>query len=350
MNLPRTNPRKAASTKALGKILGPTLCVAALAVAPTWAAAGRLQPLLVVWGYSDDQSFEQPRGIAFDPLDGAIYIGNTGAHRIEVFSKTGRPLTRFVHRVTGRDGAAVDGRPCALAFDRAGHLVVADQMAPYVDVLDRRGRHITRLEISAGHASALAIASDGTILVGTDAEESKIHRFRRDYTPLDSWGTAGEAPGQLHNVTALAPLADGTLAVACSQTELGVQIFTMEGEYLRGFGTHEMGPGNLSHPSGLLGMADGRIWVLDEIRQSIQVFDKDGAFVEQQGGNGTAPGEFSHPSSIATNGAGWIAVTDRGLGRFQVLSISSAGEVSGTLVQMHGSLSAVLRSESLERF
>jgi hypothetical protein len=282
----------------------------------------------MVWGYADGQLFQHPRGIAFDPLDGAIYVGNTGAHRVEVFSKTGRPLARFVHEVTNRDGAVVDGEPIALAFDGAGHLLVADQLAPYVDVLDRRGRPITRLVVPSGHPAALAVARDGSILVGTTAEDSKIYRFRRDYTPAESWGTPGDAPGQLHSVTALATLVDGTLAVACARTDLGVQIFTMDGKYLRGFGAHEMGPGNLSLPSGLLGMADSSIWVLDEVRQSLQVFDKDGTFVQQQGGNGTAPGEYSYPSSLATNGAGLIAVTDRGLGRFQVLSISSAGEVS----------------------
>ncbi len=304
------------------------LCAVLCAGAASANEGGSLPVKLVVWGFADGETFKHPRGIAFDPIDGAIYVANTGAHRIEVFSKAGRPLVRFVHRVTGRDGNEVDGEPCALAFDLANHLVVADQLAPYVDVLDRRGRGITRLPIPAGHAAALAVSGDGSILVGTTAEQSKIYRFRRDYTPADSWGAQGDSAGQLHSVTALAALADGNLAVACSRTALGVQIFTTDGKYLRGFGAHEMGPGNLSLPSGLLGIADGRIWVLDEVRQTLQLFDKDGAFVQQRGGNGTAPGEFSYPSSMAANGTGLIAVTDRGLGRFQVLGISSAGEVT----------------------
>ncbi len=301
----------------------------ALALSAAYAsAAPLLEPKLVVWGYAQDTRFNEPRGAAFDPADGAVYVANKADHRIEIFSPTGRPLGRFVHRVDGADGATVDGEPSALAFDRAGHLLVVDNRALYVDALDRRGRQVARLPVAEGHPVAVACSRDGTIYVGTTAEASRVYVFRADFTPAGSWGAPGEEPGQLRGVTALAELADGSIAVACARTRLGIQVFTPAGAYLRGFAAHEMGPGNISLPSGVAGSADGRIWVSDEIRQSIQVFDKDGGFIGEAAGAGAAPGELVYPSSLAVDGKGLMAVTEGGGGRLQVLRISKSEEVS----------------------
>ena len=326
---PAAGPRRPARGRRLALATGLAAALALSAAAGRAADAPLLVPKLVIWGHADGATLRQPRGVAFDPLDGAIYVANTGEHRIEIYSRTGRALGQFVHRVTGPDRALGDGEPCALAFDRAGRLLVADNAARYVDVLTRRGRPVTRLDIPAGHPSALAIGVDGTIYVGTTGEESKVHLFRADYTPAGSWGQPGSAPGQLFGVTALGMLPDSTLAVACARTDLGIQVFTPTGGYLRGFGTHELGAGNLSLPSGVLGTSDGRIWVCDEIRQSLQVFDSRGVFLAQAGGRGAAPGEFAYPSALATDGKGLIAVTDRELGRVQVLALPPGAQAAG---------------------
>jgi DNA-binding beta-propeller fold protein YncE len=281
-----------------------------------------LKTRLVLWRYADRTAFEQPRGIAFDPSDGALYVGNSGDHRIEVFSKTGRALAQFVHRVSRPDGSIIDGTPTGLAFDRAGHLLVVDLGASYVDVLDRRGRFLCRLEIPVGQPNAVAVGSDGTIYVGTTTEVTKVYRFRPDYRADGSWGEEGTGPGHLFGLNALWVMKDGSVATACTRTDLAIQIFSPSGQYLRGFGTHEVGDGNFSFPSGLVATADGRIWVIDEIRQTLQVFDEQGNLVTKTGQRGDGPGEFAHPSSLTSDGRGLIALTDRELGRVQVFGIS----------------------------
>ena len=317
-----------------------TLALAALAFA---MAAGSIstaasetalnQPKLAVWGYSNGVTFSEPRGVAFDPVDGAIYISNTGQHRVEVFSAAGRPLFQFVHRVTSRDGAVVDGLPGALAFDRSGRLLVVDQLAPYVDVLDLHGRTVTRLEIAAGSPTAVAVGGDGTIYVGTAAESSTVHRFSPDYRPAGVWGEGGIAPGYLKNVAALAALGDTAIAVACSRTDVTVQLFTPAGQYLRGFGSHDVGDGNFSMPSGLVATADGRIWVLDEIRHTLQVFDAQGNFLAQADGTGSAAGQFGNPSALAWDGRGRIGVADPGFERVVVFAVDVAQPNSKGLQQ-----------------
>ena len=302
---------------------GAGLLAAALLATLAFARAGAAEPLaprLLVWGFQSGEVLSVPRGIAFDPRDGAIVVANTGRHRVETYSHTGRPLARFVHRVTRPDSTVVDGEPCALAFDRSGRLLVADQLALYVDVLDRRGRPVARLDVPGGHPAALAVGPDGTIYVGTTAEESKVHRFRPDYAPDGTWGEPGGAAGHLFDVTALAVLGDSAVAVACARTDVGVQVFTPAGVYLRGFGSREMGRGNLSLPSGLAATADGRIWVCDEIRGDLQAFDAQGNFLEVAASRGEGAGDLMHPSSLAYDGRGRFAVTERSLGRFQVLA------------------------------
>ncbi len=304
-----------------------------LAAALMCAAAGvcgaePLAPALTLHGYASGEVFQLPGSVAFDPRDGAIYVANTAAHRIEIFSRTGRPLGRFVHRATLADGTDGDGRPSALAFDRTGRLLVADQASRDVDVLDRRGRRLGRLEVGGGQPSALAVAVDGTIYVGTGADSSLVVRFDPRGNRLGAWGEAGAAPGHLGDVTALAVLPDGNLAVACSHTESAVQIFTPEGRYLSGFGAHEMNRGDLSLPTGLAATADGRIWVTDAIRQDLQVYDREGRFIETAGGSGSGAGQFSRPGSLSFDGVDRMAVADQGLGRVQVLTVRPGGRLT----------------------
>jgi len=303
----------------------------ALALSAAFAhasTASLLDPGVIVWGYGADGRFHDPLGIAIDPADGTIYVANTGDHTVEAFSRTGRPLARFVHRVTGPSGAVVDGDPAGVAVDRAGRVLVADNAAPYVDVLDLRGRSIARLDIPEGHASALAVAHDGTIFVGTSAGASRVHVFRPDYTPVGVWGEAGADSGRLKDVTAIAVLPDGNLLVACARTRTVIQVFTPGGAYVRGFGLHENGPGNFSLPSGVAATPDGRIWVCDQIRQTIQVFDREGTYIGATGGSGLAPGQFQYPSALASDGRNSIAVAERESARFQILKIAQTEEVT----------------------
>jgi DNA-binding beta-propeller fold protein YncE len=324
-------PRASAiRTSALGRVLRLLPAIAMLLVLlPAMpgrpAADPLLSPRFVLGGQTRGVALSEPRGVAFDPADHAIYVSNTGAHRIEVFSRTGRPLGRFLHRVARPSGELVDGRPTALAFDTAGRLLVVDQLAAYVDVLDRRLRPVTRLTIPDGHPAAVAVGGDGTIWVGTTAEASRVYRFRRDYTPDGAWGEQGTAPGRLQDIAAIAVLGDTAIAVACERSDVTVQIFSPAGEYRRGFGTHEVGDGNFSLPAGLIVVDDG-LWVLDEIRRTIQVFDDQGNFATRIEGSGTALGAFQHPSALAADGRGLIAVTDRGIGRVQVFAVATRRE------------------------
>jgi DNA-binding beta-propeller fold protein YncE len=222
----------------------------------------------------------------------------------------------------------VDGNPIALAVDSAGHVLVADAAATYVDVLDFRGNSMARLELPALQGaigpSTVAVTKAGMILVGTSGETGRIYRFTREYALDGSWGEAGRSPGHLSNVRGVAESPSGLIVVLCSDTQLAVQRFTADGDYLGGFGSHDIGPGNVSFPSGIAITADGRTFVSDELRQLIQVFDDKGSVLGSLGKGGLGPGEFQYPSALASDGRDRLAVVERVGARLQLLQIAGS--------------------------
>lgn len=315
--------------------LAGALCPA-LAILAALPAAGRADedrlaaPERIIWGYEEGVRLNLPRGIAFDVARDEIVVANTASHRIEIYSPVGRPLTRFRH-VVRPSGGSDDGLPRSVAVDARGNYLIVDNLAFYVDRVDRRGRSIGQIEIPSepqGVPMAVHVARDGGIWVAGPIRDNRIYRFDSDGKFLGAWGVSGTGPGQLQNISAIATLPDGGVVVACASTELGIQVFTPDGVYLRGFGKHDVGQENVSLPSGVAATDDARIWVSDELRQTVQVYDARGTFLGMFGGMGQAAGDFLYPSAIATDGRRRIAVAEREGGRVQVFTTKKGGDAT----------------------
>ncbi len=320
----------------LGRVLGSLslLLLAALFAggASTSRALAAEEPVidsaLVLGQANSGMDFSGPQGIAFDVEHGEVVVANTGIHRVEFFDLKTYPTGYFVHRVPDPlTGEMRDGNPVFVAVDRQGNVLVSDMAAPYVDVLDFRGRPITRLHLPAPDDTlangrgpgALAVGPDGSIWVASRGADGRVYRFDSDYGFVGVWGTPGKEPGQLQAITALALLPSGDLVVACARTTLAIQVFDPQGGYIRGFGVHDIGPGNFSFPSGVAVLGDGRMWVSDAIRHSVQVFDSSGKFLGTVGGLGVGPGEFVNPSALASDGKGLLALAENAGNRFQLM-------------------------------
>lgn len=272
------------------------------------------------------QVFVRPRAIALDTLHREVLVANTGIGRIEFFDYRTWPRGYFTHEVPGPDGRPLAGEPIALAVTPAGEILVSDTKAPYVDVLDYRGRSLQQLVLPAPDDTAgafrgpgaIAVAPDGRVLVASRGE-GRIHVFDRTLRHLDTWGVTGTDSTKLENVTAMAVDSAGRIFIACAATERAVQVFTLDGRYVTGFGRHDLGPGNFSLPSGLAFTTGGRVCVTDAIRQIVQVFESDGTFVGAFGGVGVGLGEFREPSALAGDGHGLLALAEKSGSRFQVM-------------------------------
>jgi DNA-binding beta-propeller fold protein YncE len=298
-----------------------------LMAGPVSAQDPEFEPRALITSGFGGAPFQAPTGVVFDAKRGELVVANSGLQRIEFLTADGRPKARFLHRVRRPDGEVVDGQPRALAVTHDGRLLVVDFQATYVDVLDFRGRSVGRLELPERDATladgpgAVAVEPGGTFLVSTRGEAGRIYRFGSDYRRLGEWGVSGGAPGELSRICCLAALPDGRVVVGCAGTELAVQIFDAQGAYLKGFGRHDVGAGNFSLASGVTTTADGRIWVVDELRQTLQVFDSEGSYIGRVGTGGEGPGEFLYPNSIAALGDTLFAVTERVGNRVQLLRI-----------------------------
>jgi DNA-binding beta-propeller fold protein YncE len=286
------------------------------------------QPLLTITGSDPGVAFLTPEGIALDPRHGEVLLAHTGMNRIDVFDMQGHRRAHLPHRVTGPDGKIVDGEPMSIAVDRAGHMIVSDRLAGYVDVLDYRGRSVTHLDLPAtgqriytDGPGIVTCAPDGTILVAARGDSGHVYVFAPSYARAGEWGEPGTGPGHLSRITGLAVSPNGDIVVVCQGTQHAVQVFNRQGSFLRGFGAHEIGPGNFSFPSCTVVTRDGRIWAGDAIRQTIQVFDPSGEFLGAVGGEGNQPGEFSYPAALASDGDSLLAIVERSGSRFQLMRI-----------------------------
>lgn len=272
------------------------------------------------------QGFVRLRAIAVDTAHAEVIVANTGIGRVEFFDYRTWPRGYFTHEVPGPGGQRMPGEPIALAVTTADELLISDLKAPFVDVVDYRGRSQRHLTLPAPDDTAgaqrgpgaIAVSPDGRVLVASRGE-GRVHVFDRELRHLTTWGSTGRDSARLEIITALAVDPAGRVFVACASTELAVQVFTLEGAYLNGFGRHDLGPGNFSLPSGIAFATGGRVCVSDAIRQIVQVFESDGTFVGAFGGVGVGLGEFREPSALAGDGHGLLALAEKSGGRFQVL-------------------------------
>ena len=116
--------------------------------------------------------FLHPRGIAFHPTSGYLYIADMNNHRIQVFKPTPSSLDPL--RSFGREGKGEGDldKPAGILFNREGHLVVCDDRNCRLQVFSPEGRYITSFGISESQkgvlCSPIGIAQDyhGRYIVG----------------------------------------------------------------------------------------------------------------------------------------------------------------------------------------
>ena len=172
------------------------------------------------------QAVEQPTGIAFDAQAKKLYVVDTKAQRIKIFSPQGAYLSSI-----GQRGEA-DGEfnfPTMLWRDAKGRLLVTDSMNFRTQIIDAQGKFIKkfgRMGDSVG-----------------DAPRQK--------------GVASDSFGHIYLVDALLN---------------AVQIFTDGGQLLLSIGGLGEGRGEFWLPAGIFISGDNTIYVADTYNRRVQVF------------------------------------------------------------------------------
>jgi len=189
----------------------------------------------------------------------------------------------------------------------------------FVDSFGSSGSGPGQLHRPAG----IAIGARGEIYVA-DSGNQRIQVFSAGGEFLRAWGTRGVGDGQFENPVDVALGRDGSVYVSDFELDR-VQQFTPAGRLIRRWGRTGAGPGEFDGAAGLDVSRDGQVWVADFSNHRVQLFDADGRFLVARGRKGHGLGEFNYPTDVTLRPDGTILVADAYNHRLQALK--SNGEV-----------------------
>jgi sugar lactone lactonase YvrE len=296
------------------------------------ASAGTKQPVTPLYagvGSHYSTPLSNPLGIFYDNVKKECYVADTGNGQVVVFNDSGMPVYRFPHFVPGRNDEPKAGEPKSLVVDAEGTIYLVDGQAPYIDVLDTRGRTITHIDVPGDNCGQperfthVAMGADQSVYAITACKTPRVLVITDRTIARTVVLRTNETDRACINGLTLDP--QGRIYVTNACAELMVQIYSPEGDLVRAFGKHDTGFENFAVPSGLAVTSNGDLWVVDTIRQVISRFDHEGSLLTMIGGKGSQPGAFEYPSAVATDGASLLFVLERQGGRYQCLQINPEG-------------------------
>ena len=191
-----------------------------------------------------------PDAIHWDAA-GLLYVADTGAHRIQVWTPDGRYVREFgrsgssrISRLLRFDRSRVLDHPRDVWIDGDQQVYVADFGSGVVRVFDTGGR-LTRSIGADGHDRGtlsrplgVAVSRDGRVFV-TDAGTHQVHIFERTGKLLAIIGASGSADGEFQSPHGVAFGADDFTYVA-DRGNARVQVLSPEGGWLASLATDEL--------------------------------------------------------------------------------------------------------------
>ncbi|UCF80538.1 MAG: hypothetical protein JSV08_08520 [Acidobacteriota bacterium] len=178
--------------------------------------------------YGDAETFVHPVDVGVNESLGRVYVSDSKANAVHVFSKEEGKLLFSFGSLGSEDGQ----------FYKPGHIWVDEEGLVYV----------------------------------TDFFNFRVQGFDADGEFLFKVGSLGTSPGNLAKPKGVAVDSEGHIYVADSAFG-NVQIFNREGEILLVFGEHGWEDGHLNLPSGIFIDDNDRIYVADSVNCRISVFE-----------------------------------------------------------------------------
>lgn len=253
-------------------------------------------------------------------------LGLVGGRRLKGYS--------FVFSIYGA-GADRLSRPTEVAVGRDGKIYVADTFRHRIMVFDKNGKYLTKfgkkgkgkgqIELPSG----IAVDNEGRVYV-VSYTLNKLLIYDRRYKPY--WEVTFPGLGPL-----TATIEDRKLYVA---TRAGIMIGDLKGNLLTTLGRGGSKKGELNRPTGIVVDSKGNIYVADSMNYRIQALDKNGKPLWVVGASPPrATGEdmtemerkrqFGLPTSITMDENGYLYVMDAFNG--EIVIVSPKGEVVGTV-------------------
>lgn len=175
---------------------------------------------------SMEDDFIRPTGIVIDKVSGWIYVVDTAIHKIIVFDKELKLITKF-----GRRGSSMG---------------------------------------EFNYPTYIWQTKDRKLLI-TDSLNFRIQRFDHKGTYLDHFGSPGNAIGSLSRPKGIAQDKYGHIYVVDALFH-NVQLFNSSGELLMYFGRQGNNPGEFWLPVGIYISDDDTIYLCDSYNRRVQIF------------------------------------------------------------------------------
>jgi hypothetical protein len=166
--------------------------------------------------------FSWPNDIAVDEITGRVYVVDSPAHQVKVYTLEGI----YLFTIYGPDTSPLND-PTGIAVDSAGgRVIVSDHNNKRLQVFDVDGNWISNIG-SFTRPQGLAVDDQGNIFVA-DSFQGMVYIYNSEGASLGDFGQFGKDPGELRIPTDVALDPYGRLAVV-SYNNGAVEIFGPEG-------------------------------------------------------------------------------------------------------------------------
>jgi hypothetical protein len=268
-------------------------------------------------------------GFAFyDAAANELFVASPGNQRIVVYDTSLSAKFSFPHYIKDKSGhGLVLGEPRAAVVNRRGEILVLDNLADYIDVLDFRGSSLERIYPSRLlkdstlkiHPELIALDKQDNIYLSISGDIQAIlildenFEFKRK---IISKGTP-DAPDLPVSMAVM----DSMIILGDMQGKPVIRIYDTLGHYLSGFGGREIERTDFSLPVSIVPVTDSAgqhyFLVADALRQVIKLLDQNGQLISMIGGYGAGLGAFQYPSGLTYGGMWTFFVVERVGGRVQ---------------------------------
>ena len=179
-------------------------------------------------------------------------------------------------------------RPWGVAVSNDGHIVVAENGANRVTILNREGKKVKSFTENIPGPAGVAITHDNFILA-TDSSH-KIQKLNMDGKCIKSVGGQGSGTLQFYNSIGItiSPIT-GRVFVADASNHR-IQVLTSDLTFCRFIGSNGSDKGQFSYPWDVAINSKGLLYVADRGNDRIQKFTPEGQYVAQFGTKGSGPG------------------------------------------------------------
>lgn len=208
-----------------------------------------------------DGEFEKPRGVAID-AEGNIWVTDTGNNRVQGFTEDGTFIRKFGTKGSG-DGEFKS--PKGLAVDSKGNIWVADSENNRVQEFNKEGKY--QRKFSTGkNPIGVAVDPSGNVWSDNEEETGVLEEHTETGSLIRKIVSSGKGIGQLLKPKRFAIGLNGELWIADAGNNR-VEVFNQKGEYVTSFGTPGSDNERMNSPVALALDVKGNIWVTDNKNQ-----------------------------------------------------------------------------------